>query len=666
MRAASVGLVALMAIGCGGAGTTPGQPRHDGRTGIVGAGPCGRRHAGRATERIGRHRQGSSVALARVDGHTIAFVADDDRDALISVDVDAGAARAVTPLGAAPAQVMVLADGRVAVTLRDKNRLAIYEPTTADAPLEALCSVATPVEPFGLAGTPDDRTVLVTSAWARRVTAYDAESLKERYSRQVPREPRNLVVDDEGRRAFVAHVVGGSLSVVDLDPDARDLREIDLRVPKADRRGPRFSCQGFALAKSIAMSDAIDAAPLEDPEKPPLHLDTKPDKRIEVPRGRIFAPRVTIDPGEPSQRSSGYGNSRSQEIEAPIVNVVDAAAERNLTTALLRRDRLDAPKGECLLPRAAAISAASGGLLVTCMGNDALVELDPRGVDPARLERRRWQVPEGPTGVAVDDAHARAVVWGQFARQLAVVDLASASPDDAIHLVVAPTVGVGKLSAAAVWGRRLFHKTDDARISRDGRACASCHPDGREDQLTWSTPVGPRQTIMLAGRIAGTAPFSWLGAHESLQVHLTNTFQRLGGTGLPQGTGMEMDALIAYLHEMPAPSMSGALSDAEESALAARGQRIFHAADTRCAGCHVGGRQTDTRVHDIGTKVRGDTEESFDTPSLAFVGGTAPYFHDGRFPTLMDLLMTTESKMGHSMHLSHADARALSAYLETL
>ena len=69
-------------------------------------------------------------------------------------------------------------------------------------------------------------------------------------------------------------------------------------------------------------------------------------------------------------------------------------------------------------------------------------------------------------------------------------------------------------------GRRLFHAVDDGRISSDGTACASCHPDGREDALTWSTPEGPRQTIMLAGRIATTAPYGWIGRHDTLKAYV--------------------------------------------------------------------------------------------------------------------------------------------------
>ena len=55
-----------------------------------------------------------------------------------------------------------------------------------------------------------------------------------------------------------------------------------------------------------------------------------------------------------------------------------------------------------------------------------------------------------------------------------------------------------------------------------------------------------------------------------------------------------------------------------------------------------------------------------DVPTLRFVSGTAPYFHDGRYATLMDVLMASDTQMGHTMHLSRRDARALAAYLGTL
>ncbi len=666
-----VGVAMLAVVGCGGSGTSavgPAATQEVTPTDFGTVGACARAQPGVGPARLGDHREGSAVALARSGEALVAYVADEDDRSVHTFDVTSGRARATTRLSGAPARVLLLADGRVAVTLRDKNRLQVFEPgASIDQPLQALCSVKTPVEPVGLAATPDDGTILVTSAWARKLTGYAADTMAVRFDNDVLREPRDVVVDESGQRAFVAHVVGGKISVVELEADG-DAREIDLRVPKtagatAAASSTRESCQGFALAKSVA-ADAVEPAAVtgEAPRRGEA-LRTAPPR---LPSGRIFAPRVTIDPGEPLQRSSGYGNSRFSRIETPIVSVIDARAERNLTTALHEiGNRNVTPAGACMLPRAAAVSAATGGLLVTCVGTGVLVELDVRGTDPGRLERRRWKVPGGPMGVAVDDENALAVVWSQFDRQLAVVDLAAAG--GAIDVISAPQAVDTRVSATVAWGRKLFHATDDKRISRDGRACASCHPDGREDAITWSTPVGPRQTIMLAGRLKGSAPFSWLGVHADERVHLRTTFQRLGGTGLPEknGRGDEMDALVSYLHAMPAPNLDDALVDEADLALAKQGRALFHAEETGCAKCHVNGG-TDAKTYDLGTRSAGDKDDAFDTPSLRFVGGTAPYFHDGRYETLLDLLTSTDSQMGHSMHLSRRDALALAAYMETL
>jgi DNA-binding beta-propeller fold protein YncE len=683
MRLALVGVVggALIVGGCGGARPDPVE-----RAAPVAAAakapvaPCARRHPGVGATRAGALRQSGTVALARAGSAGIAYVADEDAALVRTIDVDAGVERARTPLAGTPSQLMVLADGRLAVALRDKNQVQVLEPVAdVAAPLADLCRVDVPDEPVALAATPDDTRLLVSSAWARRLTVLDATSLAARRSIELPREPRAVVADDDGKRAFVAHVVGGKMSVVDLDVDPtdagakRDPRNIDLRARKVvgDSREDKMreGCQGFALAKSVSGKEAADG------ERPPV-AGTAPAPaapraapQASTPSGRVFAPMVTVEPGDSTVRSSGYGNPVDVvPTEAPIVSVVDAAAERTLTRAVLSDGARHSD--ECLLPRAAAFHGGSGTLLVTCLGNDALVELDARGADPSRLERRRWKVSAGPTGVAIDPVRDRAVVWSQFDRALTVIDLAPARVTDTPTRVSFARDKDSNVAPLAAWGRELFHRTDDRRISGDGRACASCHPDGREDALTWSTPDGPRQTIMLAGRTRDSAPFSWLGAHADLKTHIRTTFRRLGGNGLPdaEATLDETDALVAYLESMPAPNPARIEGQASDRArLARRGQELFFADAQACASCHLSGTGTDGSVHDVGSRApSADARATFDTPSLRFLSGTAPYFHDGRYATLDALLASGDGKMGHTLHLSREDVVALRTYLETL
>jgi mono/diheme cytochrome c family protein len=686
------GVSALLA-GCGGAKPAVEKARG---TPPPPAQACARRHPNVGATRASAGREGSSVALARLGRASLAYVADEDTRALHTLDLDRKTEAAVTPLLGAPAQVLVLADGRVAVTLRDQNRVQILEPTaSAQAPLDTLCSVDVPTEPVALAATPDDQRLLVTSAWARTLTALDATSMKPVFDVKLEREPRAVVVDDSGERAFVAHVVGATMSVVDLTGDKHAVRPLDLRVTKVMNgisRTPadklRGGCQGFALAKSVEVIDKAPPPPVLAGEQPEARGKAVRPPAVPQPRARIFAPMVTVDAGDPEVRSQAYYGGMFEGVakEAPIVSVVDADAERPMTRSVLSLS--SAPMSEeCLLPRAAAVRGSSGTLFVTCLGIDSLVELDTRGLDPARLELRRWSVPAGPTGLAIDDRKdggeggesgdrgdrgARAVVWSQFEHKLSIIPLDSPGagkpqwPEDPYRspTVISVRFEPDAATAQVLAGRRLFHATDDRRISGDGSACASCHPDGREDALTWSTPEGPRQTIMLAGRVEATAPYGWIGKHDTLKTYVHNTFTRLGGAGLGE---RELDALLAYVRAMPGPRPSAwAPRNAAEAKLVDHGRELFFASEQGCAGCHVGGPATDQSRHDIGSKATADDTVEFDTPALHLLSGTAPYFHDGRYATLDALLSASDSKMGHTMHLSKRDAAALKAYLETL
>jgi cytochrome c peroxidase len=84
-------------------------------------------------------------------------------------------------------------------------------------------------------------------------------------------------------------------------------------------------------------------------------------------------------------------------------------------------------------------------------------------------------------------------------------------------------------------------------------------------------------------------------------------------------------------------------------------------------GCHAPGRAfVDGRPHDVRSAARGEVVRAFDTPSLRFVGLSAPYYHDGRFATLEALLAAIHTEMGDLTSFTAADRGALAAYLRTL
>ncbi len=416
------------------------------------------------------------------------------------------------------------------------------------------------------------------------------------------------------------------------------MRRAPMQRETAEKR-QRLSCQGFALAKTV------------------------------VPDGRVLLPHVLVQNGNTEQRSGGYGASGAEASEEPNVAVIDEAADSVMPASLtVRGAGRSRGQSECLLPRAAAIDPARGTLLVACVGIDALVEYDGASAEPVTNPLRRWQVASGPTGVAVDWGGRRALVWSQFDRVLNLIDLdakdgdpsGSSTREPAMRLALSRRPAPPETADLAL-GRKLFHASCEARTSSDGRACASCHPDGRDDSITWTTPDGPRQTPMLAGRLEGTAPYSWSGSGETIQAHLTHTFQRLSGVGLQSH---ELDSLVAYIRQMtPPPTGSSAQADKQ----LARGAQIFHSAEAECSSCHgKGGAAPDGLKHDVDSRARADAESEFDTPSLRFVGGSGPWFHDGRYTSLRALLVENDGKMGKISHLSPSDLDALEAYVRSL
>jgi cytochrome c peroxidase len=129
------------------------------------------------------------------------------------------------------------------------------------------------------------------------------------------------------------------------------------------------------------------------------------------------------------------------------------------------------------------------------------------------------------------------------------------------------------------------------------------------------------------------------------------------------------EPLAAFLRRglVPPPAQRRGLT-AEER----RGRELFSSPATRCASCHSPSSEyTDqslSRFPEAPSPPGFEPEGAvaFKVPSLRHVGGTPPYFHDGRYPTLEELIEKNDDRMGRTRHLSAPDRAALIAFLRTL
>ncbi len=571
---------------------------------------------------------GSTIVLAAVGPRRIGFAADEDDARVHAFDLDSRVELSASPLPGTPAQIVMARDGSLFVAIRDRARVARYRVSDGSGALELVSELHTAPEPIGLALADDDATLLVATGWGAELDVFDIEKKKLRTRVPLSREPRAVIATKDGR-AFVAHAVDSPLSMVSFDSATPNVTTID----DATTTSPG---QGFALA-------SYD--------------------------GKIFAPRVTADPEAPATYYGGptmtpyvavIGETEAPPPAPPKPDHATIATDdmgRPLEPVAMPafrsiKTRRGPPIVHCLLPRAAAVRRApEPRLLVACMGDDVLIEYLTDKPMPMSIAMKKRPLPGGVTGLAIDGATDTAVAWAQHSRKLVFVRLT----DDAETRVAAS--GATRLTPEEQEGRRIFHAASDHRLSADGRACASCHPDGRDDGRVWKTPDGPRQTMMLAGRLADTAPYGWSRQSGTLQEYFADTISRLQGKGL---SPRDATALESYLLSLKVP----AGNVRHEATFVAQGKAIFESKEAACSSCHAGAATTDGARHDVGTGSNGINE--LETPSLRFIAKTAPYFHDGRYPTQKALLVANDNKMGSTRHLHAAEIDALAAYLESL
>ena len=514
-----------------------------------------------------------------------------------------------------------MGDRIVAVQL-DNGKLAIAR------------SWATPAEPYGVALSPDRKTLLVTTIADRTLVAYDPEAGKERWRAPLAREPRNVAISPDGTRALVAYLATGTVDQIDLIETHRP-EHIALSTQAAPRRCRRCGNASDSFARA-----AFTVAFMGD------HQAVVPFQR-ETP----------VQQKDGSERTSSYGGG----FEAPITHELafigigggSGAGDQVSPTQVI------AQIGQHQ-PRAIAWDGTHDALYVAGFGTDSILQIQKasqvgiQGGLETTLTTGNTKC--GPDGVAVTQ-DGNVLVWCSFTRNVERVDFVDAKGELAVatKLSPGPSLVASAMGAKEHQGMVLFASASPEVSQRGGLACASCHPDVRADGLSWRIDKHELQTPLLAGRVAGTHPYKWDGGDATLRDSLTSTMKRLGGMGLD---AKQTDMLAAYLESVPAVR-----TPTRDVASVERGKKLFDAPELGCRSCHDGKNYTDQERH----KLTGTLAES-DTPSLIGLAASAPYFHDGSAATLEALLRDRGAVhgMAETSKLDDRQVSDLTAFLETL
>ncbi len=584
-------------------------------------------------------RESSGLVLGRIGGERRAFIADEDDSAIVEIDLEKNAVAHVTSLGTRARDLVLLADGTIAATLPDANAVVVLAREETGA-LREVKRASTPEEPMAIGLPPDDRELFVSTGTSHALVSLAASSLDERKRWLLPREPRAVLVAGDGEHVFVSHASESVVSIIELADagsiEKRDIGHGQVCLTDAGCIPRRYARNAQSLVRIGERGVVVPAAQ-------------------SLPNPPSFA---SLPFGEPIKTSmptvSGYGIGDFGGPPAFMdVATLDTTDGRLVQAKELRTGTT------CLLPRAAV--AVNDRVLVACLGSARIEQLQhPRGRSAMSVLASIATVPAGPSAIAAERDGEHVLVWSSFARKLSrlatnvALDRFSKPkkhpPPKQMGLEPRPssTLEVPRTVArddAILRGRALFFSNTDTRISGDDRACATCHIDGRDDGLTWSTPAGPRRTRTLAGQL-DTGPYGWRGEHPTLEAHVKITLRQLRGSGLPAA---ELSELLTYVRSLPKPPPRSAPD-------AARGKEVFAAAE--CGNCHGSGG-SDRNVHDVGTG------GAFLTPSLVGIGTRRQLMHDGRYADL-DALLVGAKSMGAGSTLSADDRRALVTYLETL
>jgi YVTN family beta-propeller protein len=539
--------------------------------------------------------------------------------------------------------------------------------------------------------SPDGSRAYVTARLNDSVSVIDVVSRKVIHTIPVADEPHGVAVDPAGRNLFVLGTAFDAISVVDVAGRRETKRLAASRNPWSAALSP----DGQTLLVTNALSRFVGF------RTPPVSEVTVIDVADQKVEDRWVVPESNLLLGvawHPSGEFALATLNRTKNL-VPMTRILQGWTITNGLAVLWKDGRVDqvlldepqryfadvtdvafAPDGRT------AVATSAGTNRIAVIDVEKLVALVRRTPDDERRDflpnwlgasaefvTARIATRDNPRGVTVAPDGRTAWVANTLDDSLSVVDL------DRREAVARVDLGGPRTTSHIRQGEKLFHS---ANITFQRQfACATCHPDGHVDGLTYDIEadgigVSPVDNRTLRG-IYDTDPFKWEGTNVSLArqcgARLAVFFTRIAPF-----TPDELRALNDYTVTIPRPPNRHRPLGTELTEAQRRGRILFERGhtndgreipvDNRCITCHFPPYFTDRTQRDVGTKQTLDRQGRFDVPHLNNIYDSAPYLHNGMANTLEEIWtrFNPYDKHGVTNDMTKDQLNDLIEYLKTL
>ncbi|MCA9707046.1 MAG: hypothetical protein KDK70_14425 [Myxococcales bacterium] len=454
------------------------------------------------------------------------------------------------------------------------NTLAAANKGTGDVTLFALpeltvrARVAVGSEPVSVSWSPDDSTLYVVDRGTGNVVQIldaDTDAPEVGATLAVGSEPIQGALSPRGRSLYVSSWVDGTLTVVDTasmtvseritlggaphgvcvsndgdeDEDDETIYVTDFygRAIAGQQEAEDTTREGrvFTVSAADGAQGSLTLAPFESSGIPGFE-DTGfyPNQLYGciINDEHLYVTAVGASPAPFSGNTDFHQNVQGM-VGAIDLTTGEEDRDRSVNLNMLV-DALSAPKRFVAVPADIAFAPNSDFGYIASTASNSLQRVDwtqtpPVGGSPSGANFLATDF--SPTGVTIRETTA--YVYNEVGRSISVIDLAAqATVEQAIESSPQPTDAD---DISALRGQRFFN-TGLARWSTNGWvSCLACHPAGLTDNVTWSFPAGPRQTVDLSGSFnqggAVQRIFNWTAIFDEVHDFELNTRGVAGGTG---------------------------------------------------------------------------------------------------------------------------------------